>query len=159
MTGAPRAGYTGGMTTFPVPALSRLRVVRAARAAALALVGACASPAAPPDFTTGGLAAGDEVSPVGNDVFFVSFIEVLSDSRCPTRVQCVWEGDATVRFGYRFGRGPTVPFVLRLTTAPRDTVIDRVRVVFDSLTPTPEVPGTPIPAARYRAWVSLKPVP
>jgi hypothetical protein len=147
------------MTTFSVPALSRLRVVRAASAATLALVGACASPAAPPDSAAGGLAVGEEVSPVGNDVFFVTLIEVMNDSRCPTRVQCVWEGDATVRFGYRFGRGPTVPFVLRLNTAPRDTLIDRVRVVFDSLTPTPDIPGAPIPASQYRAWVSLKPIP
>ncbi|AMW04467.1 hypothetical protein [Gemmatimonas phototrophica] len=147
------------MISFPVPALCRLHARRAATAAAVVLFGACASPAAPPDSPAGGLAAGDEVSPAGNGVFFVSFLEVLSDSRCPTRVKCVWEGDATVRFGYRFGRGATVPFVLQLNTAPRDTLIDRVRVVFDSLTPTLEVPGAPIPAARYRAWVSLKPLP
>jgi hypothetical protein len=105
------------------------------------------------------LAVGDEINLTGNDIFFVTFIEVLNDSRCPSRVQCIWEGDATVRFGYRFGRGPTIPFVLRLNTPPRDTVIDRIRVVFDSLTPAPEVPGPPLQLARYRAWVSLKPVP
>lgn len=27
----------------------------------------------------------------------VTFVEVVNDSRCPPDVQCIWEGDATVR--------------------------------------------------------------
>lgn len=102
------------------------------------------------------VAIGQEVRQSGNDVFRVTLMSVEADSRCPTGVQCVWQGDATVVLGYRFGMGPTVPVKLNLNTPPRDTLIGTVRIVFDSLTPYPAQPG-PMPAQdRYRAWLTLR---
>jgi hypothetical protein len=44
----------------------------------------------------------------------VRFEEVLDDSRCPARVQCVWAGDASI--------------VLRLAQAGRETSVDTLRL-------------------------------
>ena len=99
---------------------------------------------------------GQEVHPEANDVFGVALLSVDEDSRCPRSVVCVSAGTAAIVLGYRFGMGPTVPVRLRWGASPRDTVIGSVRVVFDSLTPYPDVPGPLLPQARYTAWLSFK---
>ena len=63
---------------------------------------------------------------------------------------------AEIVIGYRYGMGPTVPVTLRWGTTPRDTLLGTVRVVFDSLTPYPAVPGPLLPQDRYTAWLSFK---
>lgn len=99
--------------------------------------------------------AGQEVHPTGSNAFGVALLSVEQDSRCPRSVVCVSAGTAEIVIGYRFGMGPTVPVRLRWGGAPRDTVIGTVRVVFDSLTPYPAVPGPLLPQDRYTAWVSF----
>lgn len=148
------------MPILLVPAARRRRLVLGPVLWAIASVftAACNNPTSPTG-TPGGLAIGDEISPAGNNVLFITFLAVVEDTRCPTRVQCITEGDAVVRFGYRMGLGPTVPFILRLNTAPRDTVIAQYRVVFDSLTPRAELPNVIIPPSSYRAWISFRSVP
>ena len=58
--------------------------------------------------------------------------------------------------GYRFGMGPTVPVRLRFGVVAPDTLIGTVRIVFDSLTPYPDVPGPLLPQQRYTAWLSFR---
>ena len=99
--------------------------------------------------------AGQEVQPTGSNAFGVTLLSVEQDSRCPRSVVCVSAGTAEIVIGYRFGRGPTVPLRLRWGAAPRDTTIGSVRVIFDSLTPYPEVPGPLLPQDRYIAWLSF----
>lgn len=100
--------------------------------------------------------SGQEVHPTGSDAFGVALLSVEQDSRCPRSVVCVSAGTAEIVVGYRFGMGPTVPVRLRWGAAPRDTVLGTVRVVFDSLTPYPAVPGPLLPQDRYTAWLSFK---
>lgn len=136
---------------------------RAASFAALTLaltLAACSSNTnAPADDAarTEALAIGTEVTPQGG-ALGLTLLAVENDSRCPKSVQCVRLGDATIRLGVRLGMGPTVPITLKWGAPPSDTLYAGVRLVFDSLTPWPAQPGT-IPAAQYRAWVSVKRAP
>ncbi|WP_309670249.1 hypothetical protein [Gemmatimonas sp.] len=100
--------------------------------------------------------SGQEVHPTGSDAFGVALLSVLQDSRCPRAVVCVSAGTAEIVIGYRYGMGPTVPVTLRWGASPRDTLIGTVRVVFDSLTPYPTVPGPLLAQDRYIAWLSFK---
>ncbi|WP_411282481.1 hypothetical protein [Gemmatimonas sp.] len=99
---------------------------------------------------------GREVHPTGTDAFRVALVSVEQDSRCPRSVVCVSAGTAEIVIAYRFGMGPMVPVRLRWGAAPRDTLIGGVRVIFDSLTPYPSVPGPLLPQDRYTAWLSFK---
>lgn len=99
---------------------------------------------------------GQEVYPTGSTAFGVTLLSVVEDARCARSVVCVSAGTADISIGYRFGTGPTVPVRLRWGAAPRDTVIGSIRVVFDSLTPYPDVPGPLLPQDRYTAWLSFK---
>jgi len=42
----------------------------------------------------------------------IGFQAVLADSRCPSDVVCVWEGEGKVELGLTFGDGPTMPVAL-----------------------------------------------
>lgn len=52
------------------------------------------------------------------EAFQVKFVDVASDSRCPKDVQCVWEGDATVRI--RVQKADAAKRRLELHTASRE---------------------------------------
>jgi hypothetical protein len=123
-------------------------------------LGACGGATTDPVPVTGGEFAalrvgGPEVFP-GGGVFGVSLLSVDADSRCPRRVQCVRLGDADIMIGYRFGMGPTVPLLLRWGATPSDTLIGGVRIVLDSLTPWPLVPGPLLAQDRYVAWLTFQ---
>ena len=68
---------------------------------------------------------------------------VLGDSRCPTKVQCVWEGNAEVRFLFIVDTIKT-DFVLNTNGGGQfnaDTVINGYRIKLLDLSPYPEEPG------------------
>lgn len=122
-------------------------------------LGACASRNTEPPLAQTGESSplrvgGPELFP-DSGVLAVGLLSVDADSRCPRQVQCVQLGHADVTIGYRFGRGPTLPVRLRWGAAPSDTLIGSVRLVFDSLTPWPIVPGPLLPQDAYRAWFSV----
>jgi hypothetical protein len=100
------------------------------------------------------LAPGQEVR-VGA-AFRVAFLEVSSDSRCPTDVVCIWAGNATVEIGLAVGMGPTYPFTLNTLLDPRSVDFSGYRVTLVDLTPYP-VSTRRIPPDEYRAhlWVTL----
>jgi hypothetical protein len=141
-----------------MPTVSRRLAVAVALATPLAA--AChANPSEAAPIVNGASQAvrsGQEVHPTGSDAFGVALLSVAQDSRCPRSVVCVSAGTAEIVIGYRYGMGPTVPVTLRWGTAPRDTLLGTVRVVFDSLTPYPAVPGPLLPQDRYTAWLSFK---
>jgi hypothetical protein len=65
-----------------------------------------------------GLAPGDRV--VVDDTFTIVFHDVAEDSRCPTDVECVWQGNAAVVLKLTAGSGAA--FTITLTTGvPSDT--------------------------------------
>jgi len=68
---------------------------------------------------------------------------VLGDSRCPSNVQCVWEGNAEVRFLFTVDSKGT-DFVLNTNVDKQfnsDTVISGYRIKLLDLSPYPEDPG------------------
>jgi hypothetical protein len=68
---------------------------------------------------------------------------VLADSRCPSSVQCVWEGNAEVRF-FLIVDGIQTDFTLNTHGGSQfnaDTVIQGYRIKLLELSPYPEEPG------------------
>ena len=133
--------------------------------AALGLIAAACSsqvapvpsgPAASSQGSTALTLAMNETTALGED-FTLSFVSVPSDSRCPARVQCVWEGEAKVVVGkshplmrfrpdtltVRGGRGvdstEVGPFVVKVTR------LEPTRVTTDVL-----------PQSAYRATFAVR---
>ena len=85
----------------------------------------------------------------------IQFVRVVSDSRCPKGVTCIWEGDAVV--AVRVIADAVEPETLELHTADvsrREGTAHGVRVHLDRLEP---LPGTERPpsAGDYRAFLSI----
>ena len=79
----------------------------------------------------------------------VEFLGVVSDSRCPTGVQCIWEGDATVRLTVLSNGRRT----LELHTSARfdqEAAFDGYLIALEGVDPQPSA-GVPIPPADYVA--------
>jgi len=82
---------------------------------------------------------------------------VLGDSRCPSNVQCVWEGNAEVRFLFTVDSKGT-DFVLNTHGGKQfnsDTVISGYRIILMDLSPYPEDPGE-ILQVEYYSQVIVK---
>jgi len=79
---------------------------------------------------------------------------VLNDSRCPIGMECIWAGNAAVRFIYSSANS-TQPFVLNtLTSFPTDTLIEGYRIKLNTLTPYPEA-GLVIKQVDYKAEIQI----
>lgn len=104
--------------------------------------------------TTLALRVGQEVG-VRGSVMGVSFLGVRNDSRCPVDVMCVWQGDAEVEIGVRFGMGPTVPYVLHTGGVPRSVDVGMYRITLVDLRPAP-VSTTTIPPDHYVAELRVE---
>ena len=79
---------------------------------------------------------------------------VLNDSRCPIGMECIWAGNAEVRFIYSSANS-TQPFVLNtLTSFPTDTLIEGYRIKLNTLTPYPEA-GLVIKQVDYKAEIQI----
>lgn len=82
---------------------------------------------------------------------------VLSDSRCPSNVVCVWEGNAAVRFFFRADSVLT-EFVLNTHGGIQfrsDTVISGYQIELLGLSPYPEDPGE-ILQKEYSSMIMVK---
>jgi len=103
------------------------------------------------------LQPGQQQSPVNG--IYVVLIKVENDSRCPTNVQCVWQGDAEVTLGISTNSLElTAPVVLHTGIEPRFTVRNGYKFTLDSLTPYPRA-GQPIAQGDYRAWLTVRFLP
>jgi len=80
----------------------------------------------------------------------LTFLAVANDSRCPSDVQCVWAGDATVELGAgpAAGLGPHQQLVLHPNAEPRSVEAMGLRVTLLELRPTPRA-ASPIPQQEY----------
>lgn len=70
--------------------------------------------------------------------FFICFDSLISDSRCPSGVYCIWEGNAEVRF--RFEKYNSKPVLFNLNTHAgftNDTIVDNYRIKLIDLKPHP----------------------
>jgi len=88
-------------------------------------------------------------------VMTIAFLAVRHDSRCPTDVVCVWQGNAEVEIGVAFGEGPTVPYVLNTGLEPRSANPGTYQLTLVELRPAP-VSTTRIPPTSYVASLRLQ---
>lgn len=65
----------------------------------------------------------------------ICFDKVVTDSRCPVNVVCVWAGEAIARFTFRSGNN--IPISVDLNTGTKDTVISGYKFSFHDLFPYP----------------------
>lgn len=97
-------------------------------------------------------------SPAGNE-FRICFDSLITDSRCPRDVQCVWAGQAIIRVSfYENDRSHQFNMLLggRAGAAdPGDTTIAGYHIVFEDLKPYP-VHDKSQPANQYTALFRIQ---
>ncbi len=81
----------------------------------------------------------------------VTFLAVVSDSRCPVDVVCVTAGDAEIRLSV-VGEGEDRTVSLHTTQEPRSVTIGAVRIELFGLAPSPRSTVTTRPQ-EYRATI------
>jgi hypothetical protein len=93
------------------------------------------------------LAAGQEAQ-IRDTPVTVRFISVNQDSRCPSDVQCVWAGDATVRLGLSSSTATSTETSIHTNIEPRVAVYSGYQIKAVGLKPAPKS-GQAIPGAAY----------
>jgi hypothetical protein len=83
----------------------------------------------------------------------VCFDKVVTDSRCPVNVVCVWAGEAIA--GFTFRSGNNIPVSVDLQTGTKDTVINGYNFSFPDLLPYPQTEHQVQPA-DYIARIIIK---
>ena len=94
------------------------------------------------------LRVGQQVT-IAGEALTVRFEGVPSDSRCPTGVQCIWAGDATVQVVLSKD-GKAAGFELHTNLDPKTATYLNYTIELVSLAPYPTTKG-PIPQSQYRA--------
>ncbi|MBI1768139.1 MAG: hypothetical protein HY015_03210 [Bacteroidetes bacterium] len=89
-----------------------------------------------------------------NPFLHVAFDSVLNDSRCPENADCIWVGNAALRFIFT-NKEESIKFVLNTDLPPRDTVIEGYRVKLLKLTPPLRV-NVFLKQSDYRAEISAE---
>ena len=81
----------------------------------------------------------------------IFFESVTEDSRCPTGVQCPWEGNAAVRLelSSQMAEFAPQPRVLNTAVEPRATDFMEINIRLVEVTPYPNAAGPPIDPASY----------
>lgn len=133
-----------------------------------AACGTSTAPVAPEVFTLEEAADSIPISfgqtiSVGN--ILVTFVDVPDDSRCPSRVLCVWAGDATVSVGAALACTRSTPrclvpelqIDLHTNAEPRAGRYGGIEIQLLALEPYPEVPGS-IKKSKYQAWLRIRAV-
>lgn len=103
---------------------------------------------------------GGQEAVIPSEKLRLRFTDVLEDSRCPTRVQCFWTGQARIAFEVQpDGAAPTTVEV-NTNPAPGQTVtsatIGTYRIELQSLDPYPQTPDDPIAFEDYRATLVVR---
>ena len=84
---------------------------------------------------------------------YICLDTVLSDSRCPSDVVCVWAGEAIARFKIEKYNG--FPIFIDLKEGAKDTLIDGYRISFVKLLPYPASAHQTKPE-EYKARIVIK---
>lgn len=94
-----------------------------------------------------------EVASLAEGTVLVTFHNVRQDSRCPSDVTCVWEGDAEMNIGVALEGGVWSWSILHTTLEPWSREIGDLLLVVEDLEPAPRS-NTSIPPSAYT--VSLR---
>jgi hypothetical protein len=84
----------------------------------------------------------------------ITLDSVLNDSRCPNGAECVWAGNAEVRFIYSAGTQNSAFILNTLSNFRTDTLINGYRIKLVRLNPYPQM-GLPIKQNEYSAEVKI----
>jgi hypothetical protein len=88
------------------------------------------------------------------------FDQVLEDSRCPVRVECVWTGQARIAIVVQPDGGEPSTVTFNTNPAPGQTInvvaVGDHTVELQSLDPYPQSPEEPIPVEDYRATLLVR---
>jgi hypothetical protein len=115
---------------------------------------ATAVPSAQSNTETHQIEAGSTLTLTGSGIT-VTFVAVREDSRCPTGVQCIWEGDAAV--GFRVARGTAEAVLLELHTSDRfarESQAHGVTIRLERLDPHPSA-DQPVAPNAYVATLAV----
>ncbi len=89
--------------------------------------------------------------------FTLTFEAVPEDSRCPTGVTCIWEGDAVVRISIAASGAEPATYTLHTNAGfAREAVHASIRVRLVALSPHPTADG-PVSPPDYRATFAIGP--
>lgn len=102
------------------------------------------------------MAEGDELLVDG--VLRIRFEGVDEDSRCPLDVQCVWQGNAAVRFEVGPEAGSSTTLVLNTGIEPEVAEVAGYRIRLLDLEPVPLFPSD-LPFPEYRAILAFEALP
>jgi hypothetical protein len=102
------------------------------------------------------LAPGETAHVRGTEVL-IHFDRVTEDSRCPTDVQCPWQGNAAVRLelSSRIAEFAPQPVVLNTGIEPRERTMLGITVRLVDVDPDPRAADPPIDPARYRVELTV----
>jgi len=92
----------------------------------------------------------------------IRFIDVLSESRCPTSVQCFWEGVAEIELGVQIKSNPEIKVPIEIfgyvdiEDSERQVFVDTLsyRIILMGLSPYPSEPGE-YDYTKYVATISI----
>lgn len=91
------------------------------------------------------------------------FLQVLEDSRCPTKTFCVWTGQARLQLSAWSSSSGVELFeldTLRKNIEPGDTfTYKNLRITLLAVDPYPEDPREAIPDAEYQLTLLVTPLP
>lgn len=99
--------------------------------------------------------AGGQQALISGEKLRLRFADVLEDSRCPTRVECVWTGQARISVAVQPEGAVPTNVEFNTNPAPGQTVnqatVGEYRIELKSLDPYPQTPDAPINFEAYRA--------
>jgi hypothetical protein len=84
------------------------------------------------------------------DMLTLEFTTLVDDSRCPTSVVCVWEGNASILVTVTRGNATAVLELNTNSRLPTSAVFESYYIQLRKLDPYPATPSTPNPQ-RYTA--------
>jgi hypothetical protein len=126
-----------------------------------AVLAACSSGGSGPTGSGNPSPSGQSVSvPVGGEAVVpgtqvtIRFHEVTEDSRCPSNVVCVWEGNGQVALTLSTPSGAR-EVLLNTTSEPRRIEFAGSRITLASLAPYPS--GEPVDPGAYVATFEVEP--
>lgn len=73
---------------------------------------------------------------VPGTILEIGFQALLADSRCPSDVVCIWQGEGKVELSLTMGDGPTIPVELN-TNGPQTTTYGGYTITLLGLDPYP----------------------
>jgi hypothetical protein len=72
--------------------------------------------------------------------FYICMEAVNSDSRCPVGANCIWEGNAEVKFRLEKSGNINIPFILNTNTRfINSTIVEGYRITLTGLNPHPAI--------------------